>query len=154
MAKAIAGRMSFRSFCFGLLLLPVLLAGGCGRQSNENDASRLATQSPATGISTSTAGVEPPASAGDGFQGRTIKIDVAGKRVTPTPGTVDVKLGERVRLQVTADTQDEVHVHAYDEKAPVAAGRPAYLEFVADIPGSFEVELEKSKTKLVEIRVR
>ncbi len=37
---------------------------------------------------------------------------------------------------------DEVHVHGYDHRAPVAPGAPAEVRFTPDIPGVFEVELE------------
>jgi hypothetical protein len=54
---------------------------------------------------------------------------------------------------VTADQTDEVHRHGYDRKVDIAPGRPAVLEFTADVPGVFEVELEEASLKLVELQV-
>ena len=68
-------------------------------------------------------------------------------------GRVEVAQGSRVRLTVEADVTDEVHVHGYDLFAEVAPGRPATLEFLADIPGIFEVELEESQLHLLELEV-
>ena len=54
---------------------------------------------------------------------------------------------------MTADQTDEVHRHGYDRKVDIAPGRPAVLEFTADVPGVFEVELEEASLKLVELQV-
>jgi len=54
---------------------------------------------------------------------------------------------------VTADVVDEVHVHGYDLFADVAPGAPATINFVADIPGVWEVELEGAGALLVELEV-
>jgi hypothetical protein len=66
---------------------------------------------------------------------------------------VDVLRGRTVRLRVTADVSDEVHVHGYDRFAEVAPDRPAIIEFVADIEGIFEVELEGARQLIVELKV-
>ena len=59
----------------------------------------------------------------------------------------------KVRLEVTADRADEVHLHGYDRKVDISPGKPAVLEFTADVPGVFEVELEEAGLKLVELQV-
>jgi hypothetical protein len=53
-----------------------------------------------------------------------------------------VREGSDVVIHVTADVSDEVHFHGYDLSANVAPGKPAEIEFTADIPGQFEIELE------------
>ena len=62
-------------------------------------------------------------------------------------------MGTEVRLEVTADRADEVHLHGYDRKVDLQPGRPAVLEVRADTPGVFEVELEEAGMKLVELQV-
>jgi hypothetical protein len=37
---------------------------------------------------------------------------------------------------------------------PVAPDKPATIEFAADLPGIYEVELEAAKRKLLELEVR
>lgn len=71
----------------------------------------------------------------------------------PVSGRAQVALGAEVRLTVTSDVASEVHVHGYDETADVAPGSPAVIEFTADIPGIFEVELHAGNTVLVELQV-
>lgn len=65
----------------------------------------------------------------------------------------DVPVGTVVELTVTSDVADEVHVHGYEIKRPVGAGQTVVVEFTADIPGVFEVELEDHKIKVAELVV-
>lgn len=85
---------------------------------------------------------------------RVIEVTVAGGEVQGVDSPVDVEQGRRVRLVVTADVTDRLHVHGYDVFAEVAPGTPGIVEFAADIPGAFEVELEDHGLRLLELRVR
>ena len=68
-------------------------------------------------------------------------------------GRIEVVRDADVVLTVTADVTDEVHVHGYDLFAVVTPDAPAVVDFVADIPGIFEVELEDAGTELAELEV-
>ena len=87
---------------------------------------------------------------------------------TPTPKpTVDpgplltgskvVKLrydkGETVRFRVRSPEDEEVHVHGYDIKKDVKAGKTTPMSFKATIDGIFEIEFEDSATQIGELRV-
>jgi heme/copper-type cytochrome/quinol oxidase subunit 2 len=82
-----------------------------------------------------------------------VPVKVSGGKVIPPTHRVNVPIGHRVRLRVDSDVADEVHVHGYDLKQNVAPGSPATVEFVADQPGLFEVELEAAKLQLVQLEV-
>ena len=69
-------------------------------------------------------------------------------------GRQTVSLNERVRLRVTSDVSDEVHVHGYEHRFAVGATGPAEITFVANLPGVFEVELEKARRRLVTLEVQ
>jgi hypothetical protein len=58
-----------------------------------------------------------------------------------------------VVLTVTSDVADEVHIHGYDHTLQLQANEPATLEFIAHIPGTFEIELEDSHQLLAELEV-
>ncbi len=62
--------------------------------------------------------------------------------------------GDVVRLLVTSDVSDEVHLHTYDQRAHVAAGGTAVLTFTADIPGVIAAELEAAGLVLVRFQVQ
>jgi FtsP/CotA-like multicopper oxidase with cupredoxin domain len=61
---------------------------------------------------------------------------------TPQGGvrTLRYQRGETVRLVVTSDAADEIHVHGYDLTQNPAPGKPVRFRFEADIEGVFEVE--------------
>ena len=63
-------------------------------------------------------------------------------------------VNQPVTIRVTSDVADEVHVHGYEKKVDVAAGRTAEVTFVANIPGVFEVEFERSRKLLFTLEVR
>ena len=83
-----------------------------------------------------------------------ITLTVTGGKVSGATGRVDVKLGSQVKLQVTADVPDEVHVHGYDLMKDTVPGEPVTVAFTADIPGVFEVELENAKLPLTRLQVQ
>jgi hypothetical protein len=58
-----------------------------------------------------------------------------------------------VRILVRADVSDHVHLHGYDLMADVAPGEPARIDFVANAPGVFEVELEDAGKLLFELEI-
>lgn len=66
----------------------------------------------------------------------------------------EVPLGSSVLIQFTADETEHVHLHGYDILADVGPDLPVEMLFVADSPGTFEVELEDSRRFLFEILVR
>lgn len=69
------------------------------------------------------------------------------------PASVDVEKGDTVRIDVTSDVDEEVHVHGYDISKAVAAGRRARLRFPATIDGRFEIEFHESGEKIGELTV-
>lgn len=82
-----------------------------------------------------------------------IQVEVRDGEVVGGSKTVPVKVGARVRLEVIADVNDDVHVHGYDLFVAISPPEPAVLVFEADIPGVFEVELEDAGLTLVELEV-
>jgi heme/copper-type cytochrome/quinol oxidase subunit 2 len=120
-------------------VLAVALAA-CGGGGDDNQSAATTTGGPAT-TTTGAAGAQ------------TVQIAVTGTKVQTAERRVKVPLDGKVRLQVTADRADEVHLHGYDRKVEISPGKPAVLEFTADVPGVFEVELEEAGLELVELQV-
>jgi hypothetical protein len=120
----------------GVVFLAVLSLGaaGCG---GDDDGEGAATTSAAT------TGNQPQ------------EVTVTVENAEPVGGVVhaDIKQGTEVMLMVTADVEDEVHVHGYDLSAEVAPDHPAHITFVADIAGEFEVELEERTVPIAELAV-
>jgi hypothetical protein len=66
---------------------------------------------------------------------------------------IEVDRGQTIRMDISADAPDEVHVHGFDIMRPVAPGAPAKLRFKADIEGRFDVESHITYTQLARITV-
>jgi FtsP/CotA-like multicopper oxidase with cupredoxin domain len=92
----------------------------------------------------------------------------SGKAATPPPYTqvrvvggnpaggiekIKVNKGDRVRLAVTSDVADEIHIHGYDIMRDVPAGGTVKFNFPATIDGSFVIELETRGEQIAELEV-
>ncbi|MFP5320805.1 MAG: hypothetical protein ACLGIC_03060 [Acidimicrobiia bacterium] len=148
-----------------------LLLAGCG----DDDTSALDASSPttervdpldsdevtdptdtdATAPTSTTSTTEAPEDAGAAAgvdADRVIEIGYSGGQVDGG-GRQPVSVGDTVALVITSDVADEVHVHGYDLYADLVPGEAAVVEFTADIPGVFEVELHDARVPLVELEV-
>ncbi|MDQ1688895.1 MAG: hypothetical protein QOK42_1870 [Frankiaceae bacterium] len=82
----------------------------------------------------------------------TVEVAYAHGSVSPRGYTAKVKLGTKVHLVVHADVKDEVHVHGFDLHQEIIGG-VAVIDFVANVPGTVEVELEAKSYLLLHIQV-
>ena len=143
---------SARWWLVASVLAVALAACGGGGDDNQSAAGTAGPATTAAGPTTTTgAGSATTAEAAAGAQ--TVQIAVTGTKVQTAERRVKVPLDGKVRLEGTADRADEVHLHGYDRKVDISPGTPAVLEFTADVPGVFEVELEEAGLKLVELQV-
>ena len=147
-----------------VLAFAVLLAA-CGDDDEAADPSTTTSTASST-----TAGASPSTTAGASPSTTTgapptttlpagpeadvvIEVVVAGGSVVEGGGRESVPLGSSVALVVTSDVEEEIHLHGYDVELAVAPGVPAVLEFTADIPGVFEVELHGSGLGLWDLEI-
>ena len=54
--------------------------------------------------------------------------------------TIRVAKNDIVRIVVSSDVPDEIHLHGYDIEKEAAPGKPARFQFKADVEGAFELE--------------
>jgi hypothetical protein len=127
-----------------------LVACGAG-----DDEPTVAGQPPSTtvpsGPATTQAGVTTAPST---TAGTVLAVTVRGGSVVEGASRQRATLNQPVTIRVTSDVAEEVHVHGYDKRVDVAAGRTAEVTFVANIPGVFEVEFERSHKLLFTLEVR
>lgn len=116
-----------RAVVTGVAVLSGLLTGACTSAPGPGTASAPPTAS---------------ASASTSTQDLVIDITIAGGKVTPNGRKIDAKVGQRVVMNVTSDTADEVHAHTGGDgyELEVPAGRPTTGSFTLTSAGSFEVE--------------
>lgn len=130
------------------LALVALVAPACGGGSADEEGSTTTT----TTASSATGAGSPAPPATEAV--RVIELAVAGGQVAGGVRKETVAVGERVRLRVTSDVPDEVHVHTYDVRVAARPGVPAEVELTATIPGRHEVELEEAGKPLLVLEVR
>lgn len=129
----------------------VLATAGCASPQPEPGPTTDATATESPGSPESPTPGEQPSARRDVL---VIEATISGGAVQTDSERVEVEHGKTVRLVILSDANDELHVHGYELKRQVAAGEELTLEFVADIPGVFEVELEETGLHLFELRVR
>ena len=138
------------------LVASVLLVAGCGGDSTDAAATTdtVATTTapePVTTTATTTAHRPSRATTADG----TTTITIVVKNAAPDGGIkrATVEKGDNVVLVVHSDVDDEVHLHGYNLATDVAAGGVATIDFVANVPGRFEAELEQRGVKIADLTV-
>ena len=107
-----------------------------GDDDSTPSSSGSQTQTPAdSGTDTETetqpeAPAEPPVT----------RISVKGGVIADDVKSIEVAKGDTVRIVVSSDVDDEIHLHGYDIEKEAAPGKPARFEFKADVEGAFELE--------------
>ncbi len=137
-----------------LAALVTACAGGGQTDSNRSSSapstpSATNSASPAAGDKATPAVTRPSPS----NPVKTLQIEIAHGEATPNAERVELRVGTTIRLAVTSDTEDEVHVHGYDKEVAVKPGTPATLTFVADQTGRFEIETHETGTLLYQLIV-
>jgi FtsP/CotA-like multicopper oxidase with cupredoxin domain len=68
------------------------------------------------------------------------RLRIRGGAVVGGTRDIEVESGDTVRIVVTSDAADEIHLHGYDITRNAAPGQPARFRFEAEAEGSFEIE--------------
>jgi hypothetical protein len=79
---------------------------------------------------------------------------VKGRQVTPTPGTVNIAVGESLTITVTSDHDDQLHAHGFEIEKTVKAGQPLEFTVKGAQTGVFDVELHHPELRIVQVAVR
>jgi hypothetical protein len=144
----------------GLTFVAALaLAAGCGDDpapSNNPAAPATTVVAPQSGAATPAAGATSAAASPSPAPSvdKEVVFTVTKRKASPPTSRVEVAKGAAVRITVTSDEPDELHVHGYDLELPLAAGAPGSITLRADRTGLFEVETHKSHLVLFQLVVR
>jgi hypothetical protein len=122
-----------------VVAIVVAVASGGGGDDNGSAGTTSQTttsQSGGTGTGTTTSTKTGPI---------VFRLQIKGGN--PVGGVQDfkVKKGDRVTLIVTADAEDDIHVHGVDIEKPVTPGKPTVFKFTADTEGIFDIESHKAE---------
>ena len=68
------------------------------------------------------------------------RIAIRGTEVQGGVKTITVRKGDSVRIVVTSDKPNALHLHGFDIEKQAAPGKPARFDVKANIEGEFELE--------------
>jgi FtsP/CotA-like multicopper oxidase with cupredoxin domain len=114
-------------------------------QPGDDDDGESATTTPAQtdtgpasngGATAPTEAEEPPPPP----EPQVARIRLRGGSVVGGVQDIEVERGDTVRIVVTSDAADEIHLHGYDITRNPAPGQPARFRFEAEAEGIFEIE--------------
>jgi len=130
----------------------MLVVAACG---NGDDSPTVASGTPSTTVQAGPATTGGAVTTGTPTTaGTVLAVTVRGGSVVEGASRQRAALNQPVTIRVTSDVAEEVHVHGYDKRMNVAPGRPAEVTFVANLPGVYEVEFERSHKLLFTLEVR
>jgi plastocyanin len=100
-------------------------------------------------------GSSDPGSSGSSDEPVVVDIAVKDGKVTPQGDRVDVKVGQKVTLHITSDTDEEIHVHSEPEhEYEVSAGADVKKSFTLKTPGQVAVEAHHLDATIVQLVVK
>jgi len=141
----------------GILPIALLVIGlgltGCG----SDDPAASTTSSPSASGSSSPAPVSSSAaseSSSPAADGPVIDVTISGDTVTPNGERVEVKKGQDITLNVTADAPGEIHVHSTPEQELAYDTGTTTLTIAGiDQPGLVDVESHSLEKVIVQLQV-
>jgi FtsP/CotA-like multicopper oxidase with cupredoxin domain len=131
-----------------------LLLGGCtstaGTQASASPAAATPNE-PSSPAASATSSASPNAA-----NTLTIKITIANGKTDPSGEKINVHVGETVVMNVTSDSDDEIHAHTGGNgyELEVKANEPTTGTFTVPSPGSFEVESHHLEKIIVILNAR
>ena len=151
-ARLTNGALVLGALLFGLLLGACTSAAEPQPDASPTPVSSVTEASP----SASPTSVSPSPPSLNPDYALTINIVIANGKTVPSGEKINVRVGQEVILNVTSDTDDEIHAHISDDgyQLPVRAGRPAKGSFILDSPGSFDVESHHLEKIIVILNAR
>lgn len=136
------------------LLLGACSSGGTPQGAATPSPSLSASPSSSPSPSVPASSAATPTSTLPSGVDQLVRVAVRNGAVVGGAQRVRVRLGDVVRLVVTSDVADEVHLHSYDKSVAVTAGGTATLTFKATIPGVIMAELEKAELTLIRFQIQ
>lgn len=124
----------------GLVALVIAVAVGAFliAKPGSQDEQRQPTTSPAGTTSTQT--TTGNARATEPEQPPVARVVIKAGKPVGGVRSIQVKTGDQVRLEVSADSPQQLHLHGYDIERTAMPGKPASFRFKARAEGQFELE--------------
>ena len=134
-------------------LAAALLLAGCTAAPAAPTASTAPTSSAGSSAASPSASPSeaPPPTPPSNTQ--VVEVSLKDGKATPNGDRLIVAKGTILRLEITSDHDDEVHVHGYDVEIPVKAGATVTTDITLDQVGRFEIESHEPALTIVQLVV-
>jgi hypothetical protein len=157
--ELMSARAANEALICGAASLALLLSACTSNAEPEAATSPLPTISSPSEPSTPTTVAPSPAASSPSLTADyalTINITISRGKTVPSGEKINVRVGQEVILNVTSDTDAEIHAHIGEDgyELPVRAGKPAKGSFTLEEPGSFEVESHHLEKIIVILNAR
>lgn len=147
------------------LFAAVLLLAGCSGSGSEEAAPEKKSSAPTDANRQAKAQAEQLAAMNKELEEKvrdeaeklsgTVKIVIAGGKVTPQGKRVEATVGKDITLVIASDVDEEIHVHSDPEHTyEVKAGDSITKTFRIDTPGQVAVEAHHAGVTIVQLVVR
>jgi uncharacterized cupredoxin-like copper-binding protein len=147
-----------RHLALPLGLTAAVVLASCGQTGSP---AATPTSAPTTTHGNQTAGqpttgapTTSPSAAPSQAEGKRIDITVKGKQVTPAPATINIAVGESLTIAVTADKDNLLHPHGFEQSLNLKAGQRGEITIKGAQTGVFEFELHNPALLLFKVAVR
>jgi hypothetical protein len=144
-------RMTLVGIAAAIAVAAVVIALVAGGGDDGDDATTTQTTAAETATTTQpdtteTTPPEPP-------EPEPVRIRVKGGEPVGGVEDIEVDKGDRLMIDVVADTPDHAHLHGYDIEKDVGPGQTARFRVKANLEGIYELELHDSGAQLAKVRV-
>lgn len=86
--------------------------------------------------------------------GHTDTFDIVVTGGKSNLGDISARQGDTIKMTVSCDKEEEIHLHGFDYKFNCTPAAPAAKTFKADRTGQFEYEIEATSTQLGNLTIR
>jgi FtsP/CotA-like multicopper oxidase with cupredoxin domain len=114
----------------------VIAQPGDDEEPSNTTATTPAETQTEDGGATATTETEPPPPP----EPEVTRLRIEGGAVVGGPKTIEAGGGDTVRIVISTDAPDELHLHGYDIEREAEPGRPARFRFKATAEGEFVLE--------------
>ena len=136
-----------------ILVVLIVLTVACGAGQTASPSTTRSTTSPSTTTTIPTDDTSTTTTTTTSTTiGTEIDVEISDGEVAG-PDRFEFARDDQVGITVLSDTAYEIHVHGYDLRFEVEPGVPYTVEFIAEVPGIFEVETHPDHLLVFEIVV-
>lgn len=134
-------------------LAAALLLAGCTAAPTAPTASTAPASSAGSSAASPSAGLSETPAPAPSANTQVVGVSLKDGRATPNGDRLTVAKGTILRLEITSDHDDEVHVHGYDIEIRVSAGATVTKDITLDQVGRFEIESHEPALTIVQLVV-